>query len=297
MATNHYFNNFNAKNEQNLIEDLVVESIKIMGFEGYYIPNDNTIARDLLFGEDPVKKFNTAFQVEFYLSSSSGYSGAGDFFSKFGIEIKNNVKVILSRRSFNERIPVRPDFTRPREGDLVWIPFLNGTGELYEITFTEQAKDFFQLGRQAPYFYELSLEEFKYSQEVIDTGVPDIDVVVTENAYTLTLNMSQGSGNYNSKEIVYQSRDGTYANSSSEATVSSWNRMSKVLKVTNIRGAFANTANANTLIGLTSNAHYQLANTNPLNVELHNDHYDNLYIQTQGDSITDFSETNPFGTL
>jgi hypothetical protein len=297
MATNHYFNNFHAKNEQNVIEDLVVESIKIMGFDGYYIPNNNAIARDLLFGEDPVKKFNTAFQLEFYLSSSMGYSGAGDFFSKFGIEIKNNVKVILSRRTFNQRVPVSPEFTRPREGDLIWIPFLNGTGELYEITFTEQAKDFFQLGRQAPYFYELSLEEFKYSQEVIDTGVPDIDSVVTENAYTLMLNMRTGTGTYNEKEIVFQSRDGTYANASSEATVSSWNRVNKILKVTNIRGAFANTANANTLIGLTSNARYQFANTNLLNVEVHNDHYDNLYIQTQGDSITDFSETNPFGTL
>jgi hypothetical protein len=297
MATNHYFNNLNAKNEQNLIEDLVVESIKIMGFEGYYIPNDNAIARDLLFGEDPVKKFNTAYQVEFYLSTSSGYSGAGDFFSKFGIEIRNNVKVILSRRSFNERIPVRPDFTRPREGDLVWIPFLNGTGELYEITFTEQARDFFQLGRQAPYFYELSLEEFKYSQEVIDTGVPDIDVIVTENSYTLMLNMNRGTGNYNSKEIVYQSRDSTYANSFAEGTVSSWNGIQKILKLTNVRGAFANTANANTLIGLSSNTRYTFANTNPLNVELHSEHYDNLYIQTQGDSITDFSETNPFGTL
>ena len=297
MATNHYFNNFHAKNEQNVIEDLVVESIKIMGFDGYYIPNNNAIARDLLFGEDPVKKFNTAFQLEFYLSSSMGYSGAGDFFSKFGIEIRNNVKVIISRRSFNQRIPVSPEFTRPREGDLIWIPFLNGTGELYEITFTEQAKDFFQLGRQAPYFYELSLEEFKYSQEVIDTGVPDIDVVVTENAYTLMLHMNAGTGTYKNKEIVFQSSDGTLANASSDATVSSWDGVNRILKVTNIRGEFANTANANTLIGLTSNAHYTLSNYNTLDVEVHNDHYDNLYIETQGNLITDFSETNPFGTL
>jgi hypothetical protein len=297
MATNHYFNNYSAKNEQNIIEDLVVESIKIMGFDGYYIPNDNEVARDLLYGEDPVKKFNTAFQLEFYLSSSSGYSGDGDFFSKFGLEIKNNVKIILSRRSFNERGPISPEFTRPREGDLIWIPFLNGTGELYEITFTEQAKDFFQLGRKAPYFYELSLEEFKYSQEVFNTGIPDIDVVVTENAYTLMLNMNTGTGRYKEKEIVFQSDDNTYANAKSEAIVSSWNQIKKILKVTNIRGAFANTANANTIIGLTSNAQYHYANTNTLDVEVHNDHYDNLYIETQGNSITDFSETNPFGTL
>lgn len=297
MATNHYFNNFNAKNEQNVIEDLVVESIKIMGFDGYYIPNNNAIARDLLFGEDPVKKFNTAFQLEFYLSSSMGYSGDGDFFSKFGLEIKDNIKVIVSRRSFYQRVPVSPDFTRPREGDLIWVPFLNGTGELYEITFSEQAKDFFQLGRRAPYFYELSMEKFKYSQEVIDTGVPDIDSVITENAYTLMLNMHTGTGNYKDKEIVFQSTDGTYANASSEALVSSWDGVNKILRVTNIRGQFANTANANTIVGLTSNSHHTLIDYNTLDIELHNDHYDNLYIEGQGNSITDFSETNPFGTL
>jgi len=39
-----------------------------MGFDGYYCPNDNDQARDLLFGEDPVKKFLSAFPVEMYLS-------------------------------------------------------------------------------------------------------------------------------------------------------------------------------------------------------------------------------------
>lgn len=298
MATNQYFNNFNARNEQNIIEDLIVESIKIMGFDGYYIPNNNAIARDLLFGEDPIKKFQTAFQLEFYLSSNMGYSGDGDFFSKFGLEIRDHVKVIVSRRSFNQRVPVSPDFTRPREGDLIWIPFLNHTGELYEITFTEQAKDFFQLGKKAPHFYELSLEKFKYSQEVIDTGIPDIDSVVTENAYTLALNMSStGTGTYKDKEIVFQTLDNTYANAYSEATVSSWDGINHVLRVTNIRGEFSTTANANTIIGQTSNARFKLSNYNTLNVDIHTDQYDNLYLETQGDSITDFSETNPFGTL
>jgi hypothetical protein len=269
-----------------------------MGFDGYYIPNNNTIARDLLFGEDPVKKFNTAFQLEFYLSSNLGYSGDGDFFSKFGLEMRDHVKVIVSRRSFNQRVPVNPDFTRPREGDLIWIPFLNNTGELYEITFTEQAKDFFQLGKRAPHFYELSLEKFKYSQEVIDTGVPDIDSVVTENSYTLALNMRpNGTGTYKDKEIVYQTSDNTYANAYSEAIVSSWDGINRILKVTNIRGEFTTTANANTIIGQTSNARFKLGNYNTLDVELHTDQYDNLYIETQGASITDFSETNPFGTL
>ena len=99
--------------------------------------------------------------IEAYIESSDGFEGAGDLYSKFGLEIKNVVTVSVSRRTFQQRVP-QNTFTRPREGDLVYVPFLNGTGELYEITFTEQAKDFHMLGRQQPYFYELRLEKFKY---------------------------------------------------------------------------------------------------------------------------------------
>ncbi len=160
MATSQYFNNYNAKyGEQRLYEDLIVESIKIMGFDGYYLPNDNDQARDLLFGEDPVKRFESAFTLEFYMSNAMDYLGEKEFFSKFGLEIKNNVKVIVSRRSFQERVPQNV-YQRPREGDLIYIPFLNGTGELYEITFADQDKEFHTLGRVVPYFYELSLEKF-----------------------------------------------------------------------------------------------------------------------------------------
>ena len=91
MATNHYFNNYGSLPEQRVIEDLIVESIKIMGFEAYYLPNDNDQARDLLFSEDPVKKFESAFSIEMYLSNSTEYLGEKEFFSKFyeqEIEVK-----------------------------------------------------------------------------------------------------------------------------------------------------------------------------------------------------------------
>mgnify|MGYP000005693674 CR=1 FL=1 len=145
MATSVYFNNYNSKGEQRLIEDIIVESIKIMGFDSFYLPIFNPEDRDILYGEDPVKKFRASYPLEMYLSDASGYEGQQDFFSKFGLEIKNVVTVSVSRRTFQQRVP-QNTFTRPREGDLVYVPFLNGTGELYEITFTEQAKDFHTLG-------------------------------------------------------------------------------------------------------------------------------------------------------
>lgn len=294
MATSQYFNNYGSNAEQRVIEDLIVESIKIMGFDAYYCPNDNDQARDLLFGEDPVKKFNTAFPVEMYLSDSSGYGGHEEFFSKFGLEIRNNVNVIVSRRSYQQRVPQDSRYLRPREGDLVYVPFLNGTGELFEIKYVEQAKDFHMLGRKAPYFYELELEKFKYSHEVISTGIDDIDTVVTDNSYTLSLTLDSGSGNYSSKEIVFQSPDETRENAIAVGVVQSWDLPTKTLTVTNISGEFLDNQK---IIGELSGTFYYLSTYDPLNSPIRNDHYDNLYIHEQANSIIDFSETNPFGLI
>jgi len=293
MATSVYFNNYNSHGEQNLIEDLIVESIKIMGFDAFYLPIENPEDRDILYGEDPVKKFRSSFPLEMYLSDASGYEGQQDFFSKFGLEIRDVVKVILSRRSFQIRVP-QNTFTRPREGDLVYVPFLNGTGELYEITFVEQAKDFHQLGRKAPYFYELSLEKFKYSQEIINTGTYDINKVSNDSSYTLHLNTGSGTGTYTIQEIVYQSLDSTYANANTVAYVQSWIPSSNTLSVTNIAGEFIDGLR---LIGKTSNAQYTLTSFDPLDTPAHLEVYDNYYIANTANSIIDFSETNPFGSI
>ncbi len=125
-----------------------------MGFDSYYCPIFNQEDRDILYGEDPIKKFKSAFPVEFYLSNALEYMGDKEFFTKFGLEIRNNANVIISKRSFSQRVP-QNIFTRPREGDLIYVPFLNGTGELFEIKFVNQTKDFFTLGRKIPFFYEL----------------------------------------------------------------------------------------------------------------------------------------------
>jgi hypothetical protein len=293
MATSQYFNNYASLSEQRLIEDLITESIRIQGFDCYYLPNDNDQARDLLFGEDPVKKFQSAFQLEMYLSNATEYGGEKEFFSKFGLEIKNNVQVIVSKRAFTQRVP-QNTFNRPREGDLIYIPFLNGTGELFEIKFTNQTKDFFMLGRKVPYFYELEMEKFKYSQEIISTGVAAIDSVVTDSAYTLHLNTGAGTGTYAINEIVYQSADTTYANAATVAVVQSWIPSSNTLSVSNIAGEFINNQ---LIIGQSSNARYTLTTFDPLNNPANKENYDNAYIANNASSIIDFSETNPFGNI
>ena len=294
LATNHYFGNYSNKGEQRLVEDLIVESIKVMGVDTYYLPNDNSQARDLLYGEDPTKKFESSFPVEIYVNNFTEYGGEKEFFSKFGLEIKNKVTVTMSKRSFSERVP-QNTFTRPREGDLIYIPFLNGTGELFEITFVNQTKDFFMLGRQVPYFYELELEKFRYSQEAIQTGNDDIDSVVTDSAYTINLYMS-GNNNtdYIFKEVVFQTPDYTQANATAVALVQTWTPSLGLLTVTNIAGEF----NLNQLIvGASSNAQSTLVSFDPLENPARKEVYDNQYISIQGGDITNTSEINPFGKL
>ena len=266
-----------------------------MGTDVYYLPNDNDQARDLLYGEDPLKKFSSAYPLEIYPSNVMDYGGEKEFFSKFGLEIKNQISVIVSKRTFSQRVP-QGVYTRPREGDLIYVPFLNGTGELYEIKFTNKNKDFFMLGRKIPYFYELEMEKFKYSQEVIDTGVDDIDDVVTNSAFTIDLDIDNttGTGNYQLKELVFQSADNTFANATTIATVQSWIPSANTLSVTNISGEFIDDR---VIIGNTSNTRYMLMTYDIMDTHIKFEPYDNKIIETESVPVIDDSISNSFGSL
>lgn len=289
MATNLYFNNYNSSPEQRLIEDLMIETIKINGVDCYYIPNVNESARDLIYGEDPLKKFTAAYPLELYITNVDGYEGEREFFSKFGLEIRNNMSVIVSKRSFARWVP-QDRYIRPREGDLIYIPFLAQTGELYEIKYVNFSEAFYVLGNKYPYFYKLELEKFKYSQEKIDTGIPNVDDTVFQDAYNVTLMVTANtaSNNFTLGEVVTANTSGV------SGTVAYWDRPTGTLKVTDLLGTFAN----NQLVtGNTSGANFVVANAvDPLTDSQEREMYDNKSIQSEADDVVDLSESNPFGT-
>jgi hypothetical protein len=295
MPTSHYFNNYNAKyTEQRLVEDLIVESIKMMGVDCYYIPNTNDNDRDILYGEDPLKKFTTAYQIELYPSNVLDYKGDSDFFSKFGLEIKNHMTIIVSKRSFNQRVPEDPRYDRPRDGDLIYIPPLNGVGELYEITYISQDKDMAMLGRRVPYFYEIQLEKFKYSHETIETGIPDIDIIQQQEAYSQRFKLSSTSGTYIIGETIFVSPDTTLANSTASGIIADYDSVTSNVYINTIVGTLtvgqlARGENSNATAILTSTDEYEQS-------EFYAD-YDNKIIHTEGNLILDFSESNPFGSI
>jgi len=289
MATNLYFNNFNSSPEQRLVEDLMIETIKINGVDCYYIPNINEAARDLLYGEDPLKKFTAAYPLELYITNVDGYEGEREFFSKFGLEIRNNMSVIISRRSFARWVP--QTYHRPREGDLIYIPFFAQTGEMYEIKYVNFSEAFYVLGNKYPYFYKLELEKFKYSQETIDVGIPIIDELVYQDAYSieLTVNKATGNGNFIRGESIHNTSNTVYG------TVTDWNANTGIIKVTDLYGTFANSM---LLRGNTSNASYTTtAAPDELKDNEIREMYDNKVIQNEADIIINTSETNPFGRI
>jgi hypothetical protein len=267
----------------------MIETIKINGVDCYYIPNINEAARDLLYGEDPLKKFTAAYPLELYITNVDGYEGEREFFSKFGLEIRNNMSVIISRRSFARWVP--QTYHRPREGDLIYIPFFAQTGEMYEIKYVNFSEAFYVLGNKYPYFYKLELEKFKYSQETIDVGIPIIDELVYQDAYSieLTINKATGNGNFIRGESIHNTSNTVYG------TVTDWNANTGIIKVTDLYGTFANSM---LLRGNTSNASYTTtASPDELKDNEIREMYDNKVIQNEADIIINTSETNPFGRI
>ena len=266
----------------------MIETIKINGVDCYYIPNINEAARDLIYGEDPLKKFTAAYPLEMYVTNVDGYEGEREFFSKFGLEIRNNMSVIVSKRSFARWVP-QDRYVRPREGDLIYVPFLSQRGEMYEIKYVNYSEAFYILGNKYPYFYKLELEKFKYSQETIDVGIPDVDNIVVQDAYNVTLRMTANtsSNNYTIGEKV-TANTGTVS-----GTVTYWDRPTGTLKVTDLLGTFANNQ---MITGNTSGAHFVISNAvNTLTDPQEREMYDNFSIQTEADNYVDLSENNPFG--
>jgi hypothetical protein len=288
MATSLYFNNYNSAPEQRLVEDLMLETIKMNGVDVYYIPNINESARDLLYGEDPLKKFTAAYPLELYITNVDGYEGEREFFSKFGLEIRNNMSVIVAKRTFSRWVP-QDRYVRPREGDLIYIPFFSQTGEMYEIKYVNYSEAFYVLGNKYPYFYKLELEKFKYSQETIDVGIDAIDNTVVDEAYTISLSVNPATGNGN-----YIVGESVYANTA-HGTVTFWNKPDGLLKVTDTLGTF--TSNV-LVVGNTSNASYTtITAPDTLLDPQEREMYDNKIIQTEANIIMDFSESNPFGDI
>jgi hypothetical protein len=188
VAKNYYFENFENSMEQSLIEDLVIESIKIYGMDAWYIPRTKK-------GQDPILnetsysyiEYSEAHMLEMYVKSVDGFEGEGDFLSKFGLEIRDSVTLTVARRSYESEVATYRDdstedapITRPLEGDLIYLPLNN---KIFEIKHVEHESIFYQMGSLQMYdlraeLFEYSGEAFKTGQDFIDHNFAEVDIFV-----------------------------------------------------------------------------------------------------------------------
>lgn len=170
MAVSTFFNNFGNSMEQELLEDLVVESIKTYGQDMYYLPRRRNNF-DGVYYEDDISSFDTFYTIEVYIKSTEGFGGQGSFFSKFGLEIRDQVIFSIARRSFEIEVTrEEAEMLRPREGDLLYFPL---NKKCFEIKYVDNKPFFYQLGELQ--MYDLTCELYEYSNETLNTGIEDID--------------------------------------------------------------------------------------------------------------------------
>lgn len=177
MATSFYFQK-NAFSEQRLLEDLTIESIKINGIDAYYMPR-TLFNKDQIFKEDVLSTFKRGYFIEMYPKNIQGFGGEKDILTKFGVEIREQITFVMSRRRYEDEVGDYEDrVNRPLEGDLIYFPINDG---LYEIKFVDHDLPFYELSNR--YVYELKCEKFEYSSERLDTGIEAIDSI--EDRFTL----------------------------------------------------------------------------------------------------------------
>ena len=189
MALNPFFLQ-GSQSEQRLVQSLINEQLKIYGVEVTYIPR-KFVRKQTIIKEVQSSAFDDNFLLEAYLNTYEGYSGQGDIMTKFGVSLRDEVTLTISKERFEDFISpflaADDDYelsSRPREGDVIFFPL---GSRLFEVKFVEHEEPFYQLGKN--YVYQLKCELFEYEGEVIDTSIDAIDTQVQDEGFITTLNM------------------------------------------------------------------------------------------------------------
>ena len=305
MPRNVYFSQA-VKSEQNLYEDLIIESLGIYGQDVYYIPR-TLVNRDNILGEDPASKFDDAYLMEMYIENTEGFEGAGDLYSKFGLEIRDDATFIVSRRRWESRIGVFSSNLvdpRPQEGDLIFLPMTNS---FFEISFVEDDSPFYQLSNLP--VYKMQCQLFEFNDEEFDTGITEIDDKTVQSAYQLSMDINITGGNhYEVGETVRQTvSDGVVvfgevaartkvSDTSSQIYVANIGATGTTEYKSFIESLSAPLVGDNTGYSGTINAIYDsIADASSGRVFSTDEAAQNMDFEIDADGFIDFSESNPFG--
>jgi hypothetical protein len=243
MATNKYFRPFTYGRQQDLAEDLIIQSIKIYGLDVKYLPRTLNNP-DPLLGEDAASSFNNAVDIEMYIKNTQQFEGEGDFLSKFNLEIRDQITFVMARKRWeqitNEKVLTEVGYniqledadtgrwansvalrletgsangyqltsSRPLEGDWIYFPL---NKKLYEVKFVEHENIFYQHGKL--YTYELTCELVDRMGAIdIATGNTEIDAIedrYSQDILIYQVTLEDGSGsilNEDGESILWEYR-------------------------------------------------------------------------------------------
>lgn len=299
-TTNVYFSQ-GARSEQMLIEDIIIESLKIYGQEVFYIPR-TLVSKDEILGEDRLSKFTSSFPIEMYFENVDSFDGQGAFIQKFGLMMEQSATLVVARRRWDQlvgRYGVTTIPTRPNEGDLIYFPLTKG---LFEIKFVQHQDPFYQLGKL--YVYKLQVELFQYASERIDTGIPAVDAFeslktfstnITRNVHggVALINITeQGSGYTTAPSVKFISGSGQGA--AATAVLGTGATAGKVVSVT-ITNSGSGYSTPPTVEFVGSATTVALAESVvQINIDKSDSYGDNNSFASEAADIN-FNESNPFG--
>ena len=290
MAVNFHIRG-DVRAEQQLYENLVIESLKIYGQETYYLPRD-VVNENKIFGHDVPSRFNSSYKIEMYIDNIEGFDGEGDLFTRFGVEIRDEATFVVSRKRWNQTIGMidnEINSNRPREGDLIYSVMSN---KLFEITHVEHEQPFYQLAN-IPVF-KCRAQLFEYNDEDFDTGIEKLDQIEKDYAYTYNLVLNENTSLIEAGMTVTQMLDSASSLSIS-GEVTNYNDTTKTLSLAHVGatdGKFHNFITTR-IITIPSGTGFAINKVNEDNKISENEQNDDF--TTGSNDFLDFSENNPFG--
>ena len=299
MATNTFFRQ-GSQSEQNLYESLFVEAIQMYGQDVYYLPRTVVSKIDLL-GEPSQSQFNSYHPIEMYVDSVDGFEG-GDFFQKFGIEIRDSLKFVVSKSRWKTEIGNMIGKEMPDIGDIIFHP---QSGAFLEIKFTEDEKPFYSLNTLME--YKMDCELFEYGGEVFNTGLYEIDKIEYElgsggTKMIVSINTTP-TPEMNRVTLGETYTQGTTTCKLYSITPKEGSPLLYDISVGQITGIF-HESDSSFLIGNDSGLSFKIETIYDIDNSTEDEQLfptdvqtDNVDIETEADDIISFDESNPFGNM
>lgn len=298
MSTVNVYFSQGTRNEQYLIEDIIIESLKIYGQEMFYIPR-TLVSKDNILGEDRLSEFKQLYPIEMYFENVDSFDGQGAFIQKFGLMMEQSATLVVARRRWEQmvgRFGQTTIPTRPNEGDLIYFPLTKG---LFEIKFVKHQDPFYQLGKL--YVYKLQVELFQYASERIDTGVAEVDVFESVKTFSTNttrnrtgmvtgVTVTNGGSGYNDATVKFISNSGFGAQGNAIIE----NGVITGVEIVNGGIGYVSPDDTRVVFESTTGTSATGTVTIDINIDKSNSYGDNNSFKQEAVSIM-FNENNPFG--